>query len=104
MTWTTPAIDPARSLVVFGKGPGRSWATRWRQPATCLFGEADRYLNALNAHMGEKLCHDNLRIGVNAPPVTYEVNGVHYIAVAAGGKFQMNYPLGDAIAIFKLGK
>jgi glucose dehydrogenase len=41
---------------------------------------------------------------VNAPPVTYEVNGEQYIAVAAGGNFQMTYPLGDAIAIFKLPK
>ena len=69
-----------------------------------FFGEADGYLNALNAQTGEKLWHYNLGAGVNAPPVTYEVNGVQYIAVAAGGNFQMNYPLGDAVAIFKLGK
>jgi alcohol dehydrogenase (cytochrome c) len=69
-----------------------------------FFGEADGYLNALNAQTGEKLWHYNLGAGVNAPPITYEVNGVQYIAVAAGGNFQMNYPLGDAVAIFKLGK
>ena len=39
---------------------------------------------------------------MNAPPITYMVNGQQYIAVAAGGNFQMDYPLGDAIAIFKL--
>jgi glucose dehydrogenase len=30
------------------------------------------------------------------------VKGQQYIAVAAGGSFQLDYPLGDAIAIFKL--
>lgn len=30
------------------------------------------------------------------------VGGGQYVAVAAGGNFQSNYPLGDAIAIFKL--
>jgi glucose dehydrogenase len=39
---------------------------------------------------------------VNAPPISYEVNGQQYIAVAAGGNFQLGYPRGDAIAIFKL--
>jgi glucose dehydrogenase len=41
---------------------------------------------------------------VNAPPITYQVDGVQYTAVAAGGDFQLSYPLGDAIAIFRLGK
>lgn len=69
-----------------------------------FFGEGNGDFNALNAQTGEKLWHYNLGAGVNAPPVTYEVNGVQYIAVAAGGNFQLSYPLGDAIAIFKLGK
>jgi alcohol dehydrogenase (cytochrome c) len=34
--------------------------------------------------------------------VAYEVNGREYIAVAAGGNFQMTYPLGDTVAIFAL--
>jgi alcohol dehydrogenase (cytochrome c) len=39
---------------------------------------------------------------VNAPPITYQVNGEQYIAVAAGGNFQLTYPYGDTLAIFKL--
>ncbi len=42
--------------------------------------------------------------GVNAPPITYSVDGVQYMAVAAGGNFQMGFPYGDTIAIFKLAK
>ena len=44
----------------------------------------------------------NLGAGVNAPPISYAVAGKQYIAVAAGGNFQLDFPLGDAIAIFGL--
>jgi hypothetical protein len=30
------------------------------------------------------------------------VNGEQYVAVAAGGNFQMTFPYGDTLAIFKL--
>jgi glucose dehydrogenase len=36
--------------------------------------------------------------------MTYSVGGVQYLAVAAGGNFQMGFPYGDTIAIFKLAK
>jgi glucose dehydrogenase len=45
----------------------------------------------------------NIGAGVNAPPVTYMVNGEQYLAVAAGGNSQLTYPYGDVVAIFKLG-
>jgi glucose dehydrogenase len=67
-----------------------------------FMGEGDGDFDAFDATSGKKLWHYNLGAGVNAPPVTYMVNGQQYIAVAAGGNFQLNYPLGDAIVIFKL--
>jgi PQQ-dependent dehydrogenase (methanol/ethanol family) len=67
-----------------------------------FMGEGNGDFNAFDAVTGKKLWHYNLGAGVNAPPITYMVNGQQYIAVAAGGNFQMDYPLGDAIAIFKL--
>jgi alcohol dehydrogenase (cytochrome c) len=69
-----------------------------------FMGEGDGNFDAFNAKTGERLWRFNLGAGVNAPPVTYEVNGEQYIAVAAGGNFQLDFPLGDAIAIFKLAK
>ncbi len=65
-------------------------------------GEGDGEFEALDAKTGEKLWHFNLGAGVNAPPIAYEVDGKEYIAVAAGGNFQLNYPYGDAVAIFAL--
>ncbi|MBD5655657.1 MAG: PQQ-binding-like beta-propeller repeat protein [Candidatus Eremiobacteraeota bacterium] len=69
-----------------------------------FMGEGDGDFDAVDAKTGTELWHYNLGAGVNAPPVTYEVDGQQYVAVAAGGNFQMTYPLGDAIAIFKLSK
>jgi alcohol dehydrogenase (cytochrome c) len=65
-------------------------------------GEGDGWFDAFNARTGERLWRFNLGAGVNAPPITYEVNGKQYIAVAAGGNFELGYKLGDAVAIFKL--
>ena len=67
-----------------------------------FMGEGDGDFDAFDATTGKKLWSYRLGAGVNAPPVTYEVDGQQYVAVAAGGNFQLDYPLGDAIAIFKL--
>lgn len=67
-------------------------------------GEGNGWFDALNAKTGERVWRFNLGAGVNAPPVTYEVDGQQYVAVAAGGNFQLNYPRGDAIAIFRLNR
>ena len=69
-----------------------------------FMGEGDGYFDAFDATSGTKLWRFNLGAGVNAPPITYTVDGVQYIAVAAGGNFQMGFPYGDTIAIFKLAK
>jgi mono/diheme cytochrome c family protein len=67
-----------------------------------FMGEGDGHFDAFDATTGSKLWSFNLGAGVNAPPVTYAVNGVQYVAVAAGGNFQMGFPYGDTIAIFSL--
>lgn len=69
-----------------------------------FMGEGNGYFDAFNATTGEKVWRFNLGAGVNAPPITYTVGGEQYIAVAAGGNFQLGFPLGDTIAIFKLSK
>ena len=67
-------------------------------------GEGNGYFDAFNATTGKKLWRFNLGAGVNAPPVTYKVGGTQYVAVAAGGNFQLGFPYGDAIAIFKVSR
>lgn len=65
-------------------------------------GEGNGWFDAFDATSGKLLWRYNLGAGVNAPPVAYQVGGHEYIAVAAGGNFQLSYPLGDAVAIFRL--
>lgn len=75
-------------------------------------GEMDGNFDAFAAKNGTRLWHFNLGSGVNAPPITYRVNGVQYVAVAAGGNgangnnellAKRGHPqFGDVLAIFAL--
>jgi len=67
-----------------------------------FMGEGNGWFDAFNAKSGDLVWRYNLGAGVNAPPVTYQVNGTQYLAVAAGGNFQLTFPYGDTVAIFKL--
>lgn len=65
-----------------------------------FMGEGNGWFDAFDAKTGQRLWRYNLGAGVNAPPISYAVNGKQYIAVAAGGNFQLGYPYGDSVAIF----
>jgi len=65
-------------------------------------GEGDGNFSAFHAANGKLLWQFNCGAGVNAPPVTYEVDGTQYIVVAAGGSALFGYQQGDAIVAFAL--
>ena len=65
-------------------------------------GEGDGDFDAYDAASGKRLWHFACGAGVNAPPVTYEVGGKQYVAVAAGGSAIWGYPQGDALLVFAL--
>ncbi|HWP48016.1 MAG TPA: PQQ-binding-like beta-propeller repeat protein [Candidatus Limnocylindrales bacterium] len=65
-------------------------------------GEGNGYFDAFDARTGELLWRFQCGAGVNAPPISYEIDGVQYIAVAAGGNTLMGSPLGDDILVFAL--
>ena len=65
-------------------------------------GEGDGTFEAFDARSGAKLWRYAFDGGVNAPPVSYEVGGTQYVAVAAGGSYQFNYKRSDEIGIFAL--
>lgn len=67
-------------------------------------GEGDGEFFALDSATGEKLWSYQQEYGVNAPPVSYSLNGQQYIAVAAGGNKVAGYPTGDRLLVFKLTK
>lgn len=67
-------------------------------------GEGNGYFNALNAQSGKLLWRYLADYGVNAPPITYAIDGKQYITVAAGGNRLFGYTTGDVILTFTLDK
>ncbi|HWT28547.1 MAG TPA: PQQ-binding-like beta-propeller repeat protein [Methylophilaceae bacterium] len=67
-------------------------------------GEGNGNFNAYDQKTGERLWHDKAEAGVNAPPITYEIDGVQYVAVAAGGNSIFGYKQGDNILVYALSK
>ncbi len=65
-------------------------------------GEGKGDLSAFDAKTGEKLWSFNCGAGVNAPPVTYWVDGKQYVAVAAGGNALFGFRQGGAVVVFGL--
>jgi alcohol dehydrogenase (cytochrome c) len=65
-------------------------------------GEGDGSFNAYNATTGQKLWSFHAGAGVNSAPMTFVIDGKQYVAVAAGGNFQLNYKVGDSVLVFGL--
>jgi alcohol dehydrogenase (cytochrome c) len=65
-------------------------------------GTKDKQFLAFDARSGRQLWRYDAGAGVNAPPVSYAVQGRQYVAVAAGGNFQINAPRGDEVLAFAL--
>ncbi len=65
-------------------------------------GEGNGNFNAYDSKTGKLLWHFNAGAGCNSAPMTFTYGGEQFIAVACGGNFQLNYPLGDAVMVFGL--
>ncbi len=65
-------------------------------------GEGNGSFDAFDTASGELLWHYKTDAGVNAPPITYQIGGVQYVAVAAGGNQIWGYKQGDTLMVFKL--
>lgn len=67
-----------------------------------FIGQGTGTLDAFDAATGELLWQFNAGAGVSGSPVTYQIDGVQYIAVAAGGHYQLDTPRGNAVIAFTL--
>jgi PQQ-dependent dehydrogenase (methanol/ethanol family) len=65
-------------------------------------GEGGGDFSAFDAATGTKLWHFNCGAGVNAPPISYELDGQQYITVAAGGSQIWGFRQGGAVISFGL--
>lgn len=67
-------------------------------------GEGNGSFNAYDIATGRLLWQAKVDAGVNAPPITYEIDGIQYIAVAAGGNAIFGYKQGDNVIAYALPK
>jgi alcohol dehydrogenase (cytochrome c) len=65
-------------------------------------GEGNGWFKAYDATNGKMLWKYQCGAGVNAPAVSYTVNGKQYIAVAAGGNTQLDFKRGNSVFVFAL--
>ena len=65
-------------------------------------GEGDGKFVAYHSQTGQSLWQYQSDYGVNAPPITYQVNGEQYISVVSGGNSLFGFKQGDRILTFKL--
>ncbi len=65
-------------------------------------GTKDRRFLGVDARTGKVLWTYATVGGVNAPPISYAVDGRQFILVAAGGNFQINAPRSDEVIAFAL--
>src|SRR5947207_1919775 len=91
-----------------------AWSVKTEQPmmggatATAgglvFTGEGNGWFKAYDAKTGAVLWKFNCGAGANAAPSVFEVDGEQFIAVAAGGNFQLSFPLGNTVFVFGLPK
>jgi glucose dehydrogenase len=67
-------------------------------------GEGNGHFNAYDSKSGKLLWQYTAGAGCNSAPMSFMQKGEQFIAVACGGNFQINYPLGDAVLVFGLPK
>jgi alcohol dehydrogenase (cytochrome c) len=67
-------------------------------------GEGNGNFNAFDSRTGKLLWKFNGGAGCNSAPMSFTFKGEQFIAVACGGNFQLNYPLGNSVYVFGMPK
>ena len=65
-------------------------------------GEGNGDFSAFDSATGKRLWQFNCGSGVNAPPISYSIDGKQYVAVAAGGSQIWGFRTGDSVVVFGL--
>jgi len=110
---TIPGEDQWGRLVAVNLDTGKiAWGVKTPQPliggvlATAgdlvFNGEGNGWFKAFDAKTGKELWKYFCGAGVNAPPVSYMLDGKQYVAVAAGGNTQLDFKRGNSVFVFAL--
>jgi alcohol dehydrogenase (cytochrome c) len=102
---TFTAIDSRTNKIVWQKRIPGEQNYGWVSTASniAFAGQVDGNLVAYDVTNGNPLWKFQVGWGISAPPMTYEIDGQQYVAVAAGGNRGGNTTLdGDAVWAFSL--
>lgn len=88
--WQTKTAEPLMGGVL-ATASGLLW-----------MGEGDGSFNAYDSQNGALLWQTKVDAGVNAPPISYEVDGEQHVAVVAGGNGIFGFTYGDNVLVYKL--
>jgi len=102
---TLTAMDSRTNKIAWQKEyPGdRSYGVVSTAGGLLFVGQVDGNLVAYDAKTGDQLWKFQTGWGISAPPMTYEVDGVQYVAVASGGnRGNVTTTDGDAVWAFAL--
>jgi quinohemoprotein ethanol dehydrogenase len=105
VTSTMTAMDSRTNKIVWQKREQGENGYGWASTAGDIVfaGHVDGNLSAYNVRTGEELWKFQTGWGISAPPMTYMLDGVQYVAVASGGNRGGNVTLdGDAVWAFTL--
>ena len=69
-----------------------------------IAGTRDPFLRAFDTDTGEKLWERELPAAAQSTPMSYELDGRQYVAVAAGGHGKLKTKMGDFLVVFALPK
>jgi alcohol dehydrogenase (cytochrome c) len=96
------AIDAGNGKIAWQVKTEALWSGALVTAGGVLFaGDVSGWYRAYDAGTGERLWEFNASVGVNAPGVSFELDGEQYIAVAAGGS-RYSSTRGDTIIVFGL--
>ncbi len=100
---TISAIRPSTGKIVWQRKTSWLWSGALATAGGLVFvGDNDGWLRAYDARTGRTLWEFFCGAGVNAPPVSFELDGEQYIAVVAAGS-RYSQARGSALLTFGLG-
>ena len=104
---TYTAIDSRTNKIAWQKkmpySIGQGSGTLATAGGLLFHGEPDGNLQAYDAKTGERLWQWQTGAGADAPAITYEIDGVQYVAIASGGvSIQTSSANGDMVWAFSL--
>jgi quinohemoprotein ethanol dehydrogenase len=109
------AWDPVQQKEVWSSKPMPFWSGGTMTTGGLVFqGSADGWLTAYDAKSGAVVQRINIGTGIMASPMSYTIDGVQYVAVAAGfgGALNVSFPPGavaterqnhERLIVFKIG-